>query len=131
MDHRARHAPLADRVDAEQLRPRQVHREAEADERQERRRQAPGLVGQEQGAAEDPDVPEQAEQRDRDARELRVVGALDLLAASAAGQADDLQARVVDPRQIAGDPDSDQRQDDDRAAHAIRVALEGQGLGVP
>ena len=101
-DHRARHALLADGVDREHLAIGQVDAEAEAAERQRRRRKPRRLAFRGQQRREDRDVADQPDQRHRHAGELGVERGLHLRAAFAR-RAHRLDPRVVDVGQVAGD----------------------------
>src|SRR5919109_4228966 len=100
--HGAGRAPLTDGIDLEQFDPRQVRAEAEPDEREQGAGHAPRLAtDRERG--EDQRVADQAEQRDRHARELGVARVLHPLAAPTAARAERLESGVVHVRQVAGD----------------------------
>ena len=99
-DHRTRGAPLADRVDREQLAIGEVCAETEAHHR-ERHRGEPGrLVFRCQQRGHDDHVADQAHERHGHADELGVDRGL-YLQAAAAGRAYRLDAGVVDVGQVA------------------------------
>ncbi len=106
--HRAAHAPLADRLDVEQLQVGQVGAEAEADQRQREAGEARGVAAQ-QRRAQQQYVPGDPDDRDVDPEQVGVGAAGDRLAAPAAGQADRGAAARVGDRDVGGDADADRR----------------------
>ena len=101
-DHRAGHAPLADRVDLLDLHVGQPALKPKPTSERNAATSAPGSSGSSQ-AGEDRDVAAEAEHGDRDAGQLGPARGLHALAAAAAADADRLEPGVVHPRQVARD----------------------------
>ena len=111
-DYGAGDAPLADRVDLEQLEVGQVDAEPEPGQGQEAAGHSSAIAPHERGG-EDRQIADQPEQSDRYPGELGVARALNLLAASG-GCADRLDAGVVHIGEVAADAHADQRRPRDR-----------------
>src|SRR6187200_3203365 len=113
--HGTAHAPLADRLDLEQLQVCEEDAVAEAAQREEETAEAHRVVGEE-GARQQQHVGDDPEDRDVDAGDVRVGAFRDGLAAGPARQADGRLASGLDDRDVGGDADAEGGEEGDQAA---------------
>src|SRR3954451_8443991 len=111
--HGAADAPLADRFDLEDLQVGQEDAVAEAAEGDDEAAEAGRVVG-EKGAGQQQDVPDDPEDGDVDAGEVRVGALGDGRAAAAAGEADRRAATGLGDRNVGGDADPEGGEEGDR-----------------
>jgi hypothetical protein len=124
--HGAGDAPLADRFDPEQLDVGEVDAEAEAAEGDEKASE-PGRVTGEEGAEEQQDVAEDAEDGDVDPGQMRVGAFGDGLAPRAAGEAGRRPAAGVGDRDLGRDADPESGEEGDRPAQVCLVGKAHRG----